>query len=72
MYNGAMYASVQVSLTGEQLRRLEQVRYMAYVLSVMSQLGKMVHAGPAAPFELGTRQLADIQWPGKQHRSSLH
>jgi len=36
--------------------------YMAYVLSVMSQLGKMVHAGPAAPFELGTRQLADIQW----------
>ncbi|CAE7531917.1 PPR10 [Symbiodinium natans] len=36
--------------------------YMAYVLSVMSQLGKTTHTEPAAPFELGTRQLADIQW----------
>ena len=61
---------MQVPLTVEQLKCLKQVRYMAYVLSVMSQLGKMVHAGPAAPFELGTRQLADIQWPGMQHRSS--
>ncbi|CAE7589219.1 CRP1 [Symbiodinium pilosum] len=36
--------------------------YMAYVLSVMSQLGKTTPTGPAAPYELGTRQLADIQW----------
>ena len=40
------------------------VRYVGYVLSVMSQMGSISHSAPAAPFELGTRELADIQQLG--------
>ncbi|CAK8987968.1 unnamed protein product [Durusdinium trenchii] len=36
--------------------------YVGYVLVVMSQMGSISHTAPAAPFELGTRELADIQW----------
>lgn len=36
--------------------------YVGYVLWIMSQMSKADGARPAAPFELGSRELADIQW----------
>ena len=78
-----MYASVQVPLTVEQRKCLKQVRYMAYVLSVMSQLGKMVHAGPAAPLNWARASLqtssglecniaVPLLWPCNRFRSLRH
>ena len=42
---------------------------MGYVLVVMSQMGSISHTAPAAPFELGTRELADIQCFGFAERA---
>ena len=42
------------------------LRYVGYVLWIMSQMSRVVgDAKPAAPFELGTRGLADIQFFGQ-------
>ena len=48
------------------------LRYVGYVLWIMSQMSRVVgDAKPAAPFELGTRGLADIQFFGQLLGGSL-